>query len=214
MPERIDSITQSVAPRRLLSRVTLSATDTSMPAASNSLRAAAARQAPLLIALVVIALVIAFTRKPKPEATPQAPAAAPQNTTRSEPEPLPEEPPFGPLRVEDSGLPCDVDDVLARKCRRCHAIPPRHNAPFPLFTWAETQIVRGSEPLYHHLGRVVQSGFMPFIIEANPPIERLTDAEKKTLLDWVSAGAPSASCKPPAPAKKRRPNAVRPRSSP
>lgn len=181
-----------------------------------SLRAAAARQAPVLIALVVIALVIVFSRKPKAKAKPEATpaAAAPQSSPPSQPEPIPEEPPFGALSVADSGLPCDVDDVLARKCRRCHATPPRHNAPFPLFTWAETQALRSSEPLYRYIGRVVQSGFMPLQLPANPPIEPLTEGEKKTLLDWVSAGAPSAECKPAGPAKKRRTNAVRPRSNP
>jgi hypothetical protein len=184
----------------------------------SSLRAAASRQAPLFIALIVIALVIAFTRRSKPKAMPEAPA--PTATTPSSPEPMPAEPPFGPLRVEDSGLPCEVDDVLAKKCRRCHATPARHSAPFPLFTWDETQALRGDQPLYVHIGRVVQSGYMPIRIEANPPVEPLTDAEKKILLDWVNGGGKAGSCKPSRATKKRvnertgNASGARPRSSP
>jgi hypothetical protein len=180
-----------------------------------SLRAAISEQAPLLIALAVIALVIVFTRERRPvPATTTTPSAAsmPQQFAPSEPEPIPEEPPFGPLRAEDAELPCDVDDVLAKKCRRCHAIPPRHGAPFPLFTWTELQATRSSQPLYQVVARVVQTGFMPLRIPANPPVEPLTDSEKKTLLDWAGAGAPRGSCKPTpakrarAPAKAKPPN--------
>lgn len=170
----------------------------------SSLRAAATRQAPLFVALAVILLVIVFTRKPKPKPEPQPAVAAPQSVAPSEPEPIPEEPPFGALRVEDSGLPCEVDDVFAKKCRRCHATPPRHGAPFSFYTWAEVQTLRSTQPLYQHIGRVVESGFMPLPIQANPPVEPLTDIEKKTLLDWVGAGAPRGSCQPPAKSKKSR----------
>ncbi|HWA73188.1 MAG TPA: hypothetical protein VG937_12655 [Polyangiaceae bacterium] len=180
-----------------------------------SLRAAISEQAPLLIALVVIALVIVFTRERKAAPVAEKPASAasaPPPSVPSEPEPIPEEPPLGPLRAENAELPCDVDDVLARKCRRCHAIPPRHGAPFPLFTWTDLQAMRSSQPIYEVVARVVQTGYMPYRIPANPPVEPLTDAEKKTLLDWVAAGAPRESCKPTAtkrprtPAKAKRPN--------
>jgi hypothetical protein len=53
--------------------------------------------------------------------------------------PLPPEPPFGPLKQPNSELPADVDEVLARKCRRCHTVPTRNGAPFTLFTWSEIQ---------------------------------------------------------------------------
>lgn len=112
------------------------------------------------------------------------------------PPPLPRDPPLEKVRVPDSGLPCDVDDVLARKCRRCHTTPARHNAPFELYTWDDTRKVRLDKPLYVDIGRVVDSGYMPLGIEADPPVERLTPEEKKSLLDWVDAGAPKTSCPP------------------
>jgi hypothetical protein len=83
---------------------------------------------------------------------------------------------------------------LAAKCRRCHTQPPRHSAPVQLLRWEETQADRNGAPVYQHIGRVVASGYMPYAIMANPPIERLTDAEKKTLLDWVAAGGPRGGC--------------------
>lgn len=108
--------------------------------------------------------------------------------------PLPEEPPVDMLRVPDSGLPCAVDDVFAKKCRRCHTVPTRHGAPFVFLTWQDTQQTRADQPLSALIGRAVRSGFMPYRIEANPKVEPLTDDEKKIILDWVDAGAPRGDC--------------------
>jgi hypothetical protein len=118
-------------------------------------------------------------------------------------EPMPEEPPVETLRVPDSGLPCDVDDVFARKCRRCHTIPTRHGAPFVFFTWQDTRQDRLGQPLYAAIGRAVGSGFMPYKIEANPPVQPLTEEEKKIVMDWVQAGGPKETCDPSAPAGKK-----------
>jgi hypothetical protein len=108
--------------------------------------------------------------------------------------PLPEEPPVEMLRVPDSGLPCAVDEVFAKKCRRCHTVPTRHGAPFVFLTWQDTQQARADQPLTALIGRAVRSGFMPYRIEANPKVEPLTDDEKKIILDWVDAGAPRGDC--------------------
>jgi hypothetical protein len=114
-------------------------------------------------------------------------------------EPMPEEPPVETLRVPDSGLPCQVDDVFARKCRRCHTVPTRHGAPFVFFTWQDTHQDRAGQPLYEIIGRAVSSGFMPYKVEANPPVQPLTEEEKKVIVDWVAAKAPRGSCDPSAP---------------
>ena len=110
--------------------------------------------------------------------------------------PMPEEPPIEIARVPDSGLPCDVDDVFAKKCRRCHTIPTRHGAPFVFLTWQDTQQTRGDQPLTALIGRAVRSGFMPYRIEANPKVEPLTEEEKKIILDWIDVGAPRQDCDP------------------
>jgi hypothetical protein len=108
--------------------------------------------------------------------------------------PLPEEPPVELLRTPKSGLPCKVDEVFARKCRRCHTIPTRHGAPFVFLTWDDTRQDRLGQPLFNVIGRAVRSGFMPYRVEANPPVEQLSDDEKKIILDWVDAGAPRENC--------------------
>jgi hypothetical protein len=44
------------------------------------------------------------------------------------------------------------------------------------------------------MGEVVESGLMPFQLSTlRPPVEPLSDAEKKVLLDWVAASAPPAA---------------------
>jgi hypothetical protein len=99
--------------------------------------------------------------------------------------------------MPDSDLPCDVDQVLADKCRRCHGTPGRNGAPLIFYKWSELHAEYLGEPVYKRLGRAVQTGFMPNRIPANPPVEPLSSAEKQTLLDWVAAGAPRGSCAPP-----------------
>ncbi len=118
-------------------------------------------------------------------------------------EPLPEEPPIAVPRVPNSGLPCKVDDVFASKCRRCHTTPTRHGAPLVFLTWDDTRQERLGQPLFTVIGRAVRTNFMPYRVEANPPVEPLTDDEKKTILDWVDAGAPREDCDPNALQEKK-----------
>jgi hypothetical protein len=136
------------------------------------------------------------------EAAAKAKARAAEAARRAA-EPPPEEPAVEILRVADSGLPCQVDAVFAAKCRRCHTIPTRHNAPFVFLTWDDTRQDRQGLPLYQVIGRAVRSGFMPYRIEANPPVQPLSDDEKKIILDWVDAGAPRQDCDSNAPHEKK-----------
>ncbi|MEO6598629.1 MAG: hypothetical protein ABIQ16_02070, partial [Polyangiaceae bacterium] len=75
----------------------------------------------------------------------------------------------------------------------------RHNAPFSLLTWDDTRGMIGDRIRYRVMASVTKSGYMPYNIPTNPPVERLTDEEKQTIADWVEAGAPKGAC-PPAPA--------------
>jgi hypothetical protein len=63
--------------------------------------------------------------------------------------------------MPDSDLPCDVDQVLADKCRRCHGTPGRNGAPLIFYKWSELHAEYLGEPVYKRLGRAVQTGFMP-----------------------------------------------------
>lgn len=166
--------------------------------------------------LLVLAPLQACERKrdvPDPFNTPAEPQAQAVATQAPAPVPalpeaLPLEPPFGPLRAPKAGLPCAVDTVFADKCRRCHTTPTRHGAPFPLLTWQQATQRYHGEPLTRVMGAVVRSGFMPYQVETNPPVQPLTEAEKKTLLDWIEAGAPRGECEssvePNAPAPTRK----------
>jgi hypothetical protein len=158
---------------------------------------------PAFIAACVLAVVLGRARGEKKRAaeTPRRPAPTLSASPAPAPlGPIPPEPPFGPLRKADAELPCDVDDVFARKCRRCHGTPTRHGAPLTFYTWADMHAIRGVEPVYHHVGRVVYVGSMPFQTLTNPPVEPLTEAEKQIILDWVKAGAPKGNCDTGAPA--------------
>jgi hypothetical protein len=135
-------------------------------------------------------------------------------------QPLPEEPPVETLRVPNSGIPCKVDDAFAAKCRRCHTIPTRHGAPFVFLTHQEVQQERGGQKLAALIGRAVRSNFMPYRIDANPPVQPLTDEEKQHILDWIDAGAPREDCDPnahvakAATAKTKSPSAPSARGAP
>jgi hypothetical protein len=136
----------------------------------------------------MLAVVVRMERPKRPPR-----AKAPEPVAPYVEPPLPLEPPWGPPKVPNSDLPADVDDVLARKCRRCHGSPTRHSAPFPLYTWEETRGRHHGQLIYVRIGLAVASGFMPNLVPANPPVEPLTAAEKQILVAWVDAGAPSAS---------------------
>ena len=153
---------------------------------------------------MLVALTGACERQPRArereaalaEAQARARAAEAERKAR---EPLPAEPPVELLRAPHSGLPCKVDDVFAGKCRRCHTIPTRHGAPFVFLTWEDTRQDRAGQPLYAVIGRAVRTNFMPYRVPANPPVEPLSDDEKKIILDWIDAGAPRQDCDPNAP---------------
>jgi len=153
------------------------------------------------LAFLVVFGVLMFVvvlRMERPRRPPRAKAPEPVASYVERPRPLEE--PWGPPKVPNSDLPADVDDVLAKKCRRCHGAPTRHSAPFPLYTWADTRGKHNGRPIHERIGSAVETGFMPNLIPANPPVERLTDAEKQILLAWVAAGAPSVSSLAKAPA--------------
>jgi len=160
-----------------------------------------------LVSAVLITLLGGCQRQPRAREREAAEAEAAARAfaaeaARRDALPMPAEPPLELLRAPHSGLPCKVDDVFANKCRRCHTIPTRHGAPFVFFTWDDTRQDRLGQPLYSVIGRAVRTNLMPYRVEANPPVEPLTDDEKKIILDWVDAGAPREECDPNAPEPK------------
>lgn len=96
------------------------------------------------------------------------------------------------------GFPCEVERILQAKCQRCHGDPLQNAAPFPLLTWEDTQVSRGSSRIYERIKIAVSSRFMPLMISGlDPPVEPLTTEERAALLDWLEEGAqavPLADC--------------------
>lgn len=99
-----------------------------------------------------------------------------------------------------TGLPCNVDKVLANNCRKCHSSPPQFGAPMPLVTHADLTAASKSNPskkVYELVVAKTTAG----AAEAMPPPPNapLTPADKATLDAWAAAGAPSSteSCTSP-----------------
>jgi uncharacterized membrane protein len=87
----------------------------------------------------------------------------------------------------ETPLPCDVDQVLADKCRQCHGSPVEFGAPIELIAWEDTQATIDSEQVWKIMERRVHA-----TVEPMPPrgLPTLT-AEELAILDaWFDGGAP------------------------
>lgn len=87
---------------------------------------------------------------------------------------------------------CAARAVLQAKCQRCHDEPQQNGAPFPLLTYADTQVVdRAGTPRSDKMKAALESDYMPpQFLKLTPEVEPLSDEERSTLLDWLSAVPP------------------------
>ncbi len=95
----------------------------------------------------------------------------------------------------DPALPCDVRDVIARRCVHCHAAPPAAGAPVALrsrLDFLAPSSVDGEDLARRALTRLRDLG-RPMPPASEPP---LRDPERATLEAWLTAGAPSGPCDP------------------
>jgi hypothetical protein len=89
-----------------------------------------------------------------------------------------------------SGLPCDVEKVLAQHCQKCHAASPQFGAPMPLMTWENLNaraLTDESKKVYELIPLKINDDAKPM---PPSPNERLSAADRKTLSDFATAGAP------------------------
>jgi hypothetical protein len=94
--------------------------------------------------------------------------------------------------IADPVLPCEIDAILEAKCRRCHSEPQQNSAPFPLLTWEDTQAEYSGKLIYVRMHNAVNTDFMPLTaLQLDPPVEKLTAAEKDTLLAWLVCAEPA-----------------------
>jgi hypothetical protein len=100
----------------------------------------------------------------------------------------------GSSAADGSGLPCDVDTVLAQNCLECHGAPPAFGAPMSLVTHADVQAPSPSYPgqkIYQRIGVRIHDAQSPM---PQPPNPALDTADTATLDTWIAAGAPAGSC--------------------
>lgn len=88
------------------------------------------------------------------------------------------------------GLPCDVDALLAQRCRSCHGVPL--SAPMPLIArehLTRTNPANASETIAAASLRRMQDSARPM-----PPSGLVAPGEVAVLAAWVSSGMPVGRC--------------------
>jgi hypothetical protein len=91
---------------------------------------------------------------------------------------------------QSTGLPCDVDAVLAQSCRSCHGASPTAGAPDSLVTWDDLMAPAKSDPskkTYELVGTRTHDDKSPM---PPPPNLRLSAADQAVIDAWVQKGAP------------------------
>lgn len=92
-----------------------------------------------------------------------------------------------------AGLPCDVAELLARRCHTCHAAEPQYGAPMPLVTHADLVAPSKSDPTRRVIELVAARIHDDAHPMPQPPNPRLDAADTKLLDTWIAAGAPRSS---------------------
>ncbi|APR85120.1 Hypothetical protein A7982_10469 [Minicystis rosea] len=89
-------------------------------------------------------------------------------------------------------IPCDVFAIIHASCNPCHTDPLAGGAPFPILTYADTQAeFHAGKLVFQQMYDQIQPGAAPQMPLGDV---MMSDADRKTLSDWLSA------CTPPAPA--------------
>ncbi|MEM9071493.1 MAG: hypothetical protein AAGE52_23505 [Myxococcota bacterium] len=90
------------------------------------------------------------------------------------------------IRLE--GIPCEVSDIVGRRCIGCHADDPQFGAPMALTNASSFAAERRGQPVHElaleRIGRDDESRMPPASQEA------LTDEELGALEAWLGSGAP------------------------
>ena len=92
-----------------------------------------------------------------------------------------------------SGLPCDVEALLAARCGSCHSDPPS-GGPMPLVTYAQLVAPSVSDP-----ARTVAQAALARMrdpVKPMPPSNPLSANDIAPFASWVLAGTPALGCAP------------------
>ncbi len=95
--------------------------------------------------------------------------------------------------AQSSGLPCNVDAILAKDCRSCHGASPTAGAPNSLVTWADLQAVSKSNPGKTEFELTKARTHDDVRAMPPPPNTRLSAADQAVIDDWVAKGAPKST---------------------
>jgi hypothetical protein len=93
------------------------------------------------------------------------------------------------------GLPCAVSKALIANCQQCHGAQQIGGAPMPLVTYSDVKKMAVTKPSM----TVQQLALtrMNDVAMPMPPGGKISAADKKTLTDWLSAGATPAPASEP-----------------
>lgn len=90
------------------------------------------------------------------------------------------------------GVPCGVATVISKNCTGCHQNPIKNAAPMSLMTLADFQATAKSDAT-KKVYQVIPTRLTPTDpTKRMPPpavLDALSDTDKKTVVDWVNAGA-------------------------
>jgi hypothetical protein len=92
-----------------------------------------------------------------------------------------------------TGLPCDVDKVLATNCRSCHGAAPQFGAPMPLVTHADLLAASKSNPEKKVFELVSSRTHDPNRPMPPAPVQPLDATALGALDAWIKAGAPAGT---------------------
>ncbi|MDB4975428.1 MAG: peptidylglycine alpha-amidating monooxygenase [Myxococcaceae bacterium] len=104
--------------------------------------------------------------------------------------------PFSGPRIDAGGtapgLPCPIEQLLAKHCRACHGARPEPSVPMSLVTYADLTAKSASgAPISERITARVHDVQRPM-----PPVvtnDTLSAEELKTLADWIGSGTPASS---------------------
>ena len=94
--------------------------------------------------------------------------------------------------ADDRGLPCNVADVLDRKCRACHERKPSFGAPMALVTRDDLLAPLPSDPTKRVIDGAIARASDVSRPMPPPTLALLTDQEKQALQSWAAAATPGA----------------------
>lgn len=92
-----------------------------------------------------------------------------------------------------TGLPCDVDQVLKTRCQTCHASEPKYGASTALVTYADLQKAGPGGSSSKKVYELVKERIHDSARQMPPsPQPKLTDKEMGAIDSWISGGAKSS----------------------